>query len=267
MTLDRSEQVGLGVALALHAALLWALGLSRQPADTAPSPPIEVSFVDEAGLQSAAPTIEPAAQSYAPEVGAPEEAGPAPAEQPIPQPTPRAIPDPAPPQPRPLPRQSAPAQQPQRAAQPQPSRRSGTGDAQANRGSRLGPDLLKGIGNDPVSRSERPSGATVSAQARASMDALILRALLPCQRQPLPTPEASAIQVRVEVTLRSNGSLASARVLNVSNDDPDLRIYEQRMRDLALNVVRQCAPITGLPAEYYDVPRGWRRFNYTFPRN
>ena len=36
------------------------------------------------------------------------------------------------------------------------------------------------------------------------------------------------------------------------------------MRDLALNVIRQCTPIRGLPGELYDVPRGWREFTYTF---
>jgi hypothetical protein len=37
------------------------------------------------------------------------------------------------------------------------------------------------------------------------------------------------------------------------------------MRDLATNVIEQCVPIRGLPAEYYNVARGWRRFAYTFP--
>jgi hypothetical protein len=38
------------------------------------------------------------------------------------------------------------------------------------------------------------------------------------------------------------------------------------MRDLALAVVRSCTPISGLPAEFYDVPGGWRQFTYRFPR-
>jgi outer membrane biosynthesis protein TonB len=267
MRVERAEAAGLGVALAAHVALLWALGLSRGP-EPAPPPAMEVSFVDEAGLQSAAPTTEPAAASVAPELGAPEEAMTA-----APEPAP---PEPLPPEPQrpiaqPVPRQAAPAPQPRRTAPapaPQPRQaQQGTARAQANRGARLGADILKGIGDDPVSRNPQPSGAVVSAQARASMDAAILRALLPCQRQVLPAPEARAIRVRVEVTLNPNGSLASARVLSIANNDPDLRIYEQRMRDLAVNVVEQCAPIRGLPAEYYNVPRGWRQFRYVFPNS
>lgn len=277
MTFDRTEAAGFGAAVIGHVALAAALWYLIDPTPD-PDPVLrpttmEVSFVEEAGPLSGGLTTAPAAQSVAPELGAPEEAAPAAAAEPVvPEPTQRPVPDPAPARPQPnartQPQQSPPAasrpatRQPQR--QPQ---RSGSGNAPADRGARIGPEILKGLGNDPASRSQEPTGAVVTAQARANMDSLILRALLPCQRQPLPTPEANAIQVRVEVTLNREGGVASARVLSVSNDDPDLRIYEARMRDLALNVVRQCAPIRGLPAEYYDVPRGWRQFRYVFPRS
>jgi outer membrane biosynthesis protein TonB len=284
MRVERADAAGLGVALVAHVALLWALGLSRQP-ETPPPPAMEVSFVEETGLVSSAPTAEPAAASVAPDLGAPEEAAaatpePAPPEpqRPIPQPAP--APQPAQRQPAPTPqpaqRQAAPTPQPRRPApapaqstpQPQPRQaQQGTGRADSNRGSRLGSDILKGIGDDPVSRNPRPAAAVVSNEARASMDAAILRALLPCQRQVLPAPEARSIRVRVEVTLTPTGNVASARVMSVANDDPDLRIYEQRMRDLAVNVIEQCAPIRGLPAEYYNVPRGWRTFRYVFPNS
>jgi hypothetical protein len=68
------------------------------------------------------------------------------------------------------------------------------------------------------------------------------------------------------VVLKQDGSIETARVAGVNDYDQDLRRYEQRMREIALNVIRQCSPIRGLPAEYYSVPRGWRQFNYTFPR-
>ena len=48
------------------------------------------------------------------------------------------------------------------------------------------------------------------------------------------------------------------------NDDPALERYERRMRDIALNVINACTPIRGLPAEFYDVPGGWRSFPYQF---
>jgi outer membrane biosynthesis protein TonB len=296
--MDRADATGLGVAAGAHVALLAALIylIDPVPKGLPSAPTIEVSFEEDVGAVSAGETTTPAAASVAPELGAPEEAAPAPEPiaqpEPVPQPQPqpaplppqpRAQPRPAPPQPQPQrptpqPAQRQPAQQkaapqPRSAAQParqaprpQPNAaRGGAGTAPAQRGSRLGPDLLKGIGNDPASTSQRTAGAVVSNEAKASMDAAILRALQPCRRQVLPAPEAGAIRVRVEVILNQNGSLSSARVLSVSGATGNLAIYETRMRDLATNVIEQCAPIRGLPAEYYSVARGWRRFVYTFP--
>jgi len=267
--IDRADATGIGLALAGHAALLAALLflIDRTPKALPSQPAIEVSFVDETGLVSGGETTEPAAASAAPELGAPEDAAPAP--------DPSLDPRPAPPQPAPSqsaipsqPRQRAAPQQ-RAAALPPPARqqRSGSGAAPAQRGSRLGPDFLKGLGSDPARRSDRPTGAVVTNAIKASLDAAILRALLPCQRQALPAPEARSIRVRVEVTLNPNGGLANARVMSVANVNPALRIYEQRMRDLAVNVVEQCAPIRGLPPEYYNVPRGWRQFRYVFPNS
>lgn len=244
MRLDRVDASAAAVAVAGHgallAALVWAAN-ARGPA-LPPSPPaIEVSFVEEIGPVAAGETTAPSAPPAAPSepAAASEAAEPQPAEAP-PPPSPLAVRQPQPRTP---------------AARDAPPRRPLTEEA------------LGGFGSDPAARERRPSGAVVNAQARASMDAAILRALLPCQRQVLPAPEARAIRVRVEVTLNPNGSLASARVLSVANDDPDLRIYERRMRELAVNVVEQCTPIRGLPAEYYNVPRGWRTFRYVFPNS
>jgi len=80
----------------------------------------------------------------------------------------------------------------------------------------------------------------------------------------LPAPEAAAIISSARVTLNQDGSLASAQFVSVINDDPALERYERRMRDIALNVINACTPIRGLPAEFYDVPGGWRSFPYQF---
>lgn len=256
--MDRAEATGFGVSLAGHAALLALLAFGLATVASPPPLPdaMEVSFVDQVSLTAAAPEpAAPPAQAAAPIVAAHEDAAPAP------------IPTPAPPAP-PVPRQAAPAPaptppKPAPAPAPRPPARPGTGERTARPA--LGNDILNGIGRDPSpTRAERPAAATVSAEARASINQAITRALLPCQRQPLPAPEASAIQVLVRVTLTRDGGLADAEVGRVINDNPNLRIYEQRMRDLALTVVRRCTPIRGLPAELYDVPRGWRQFNYTF---
>ena len=112
--------------------------------------------------------------------------------------------------------------------------------------------------------TNRAPAATYGPSERASVRQAIARALMRCQRQPLPAPEAAAIRVNYRVTLNADGSLASAQFLSVLNDDPALERYERRMRDIALNVIHACTPIRGLPAEFYDVPGGWRQFPYQF---
>ncbi|HEX8640968.1 MAG TPA: hypothetical protein VF704_07395 [Allosphingosinicella sp.] len=268
--MDRAEAAGFGVAVVGHAALLAALTLGIATWGDPPplSNPIEIAFVEEVGLIAAAPQPVPVPpeQGMAAETGPPEDAAPAPVAEPLP---PLPEPRPAPPAPRPAPKQALPERPRERPqarltpARPAPSQRS-AGSGERTRRSLIGPDLLKGLGRDPSpSRAQTPP-ASVPGEARASINAAIRRALVPCERQPLPSPEAAAIKVDVRVSLNRNGSLASAQVARVRNDNPALRIYEQRMRDLALAIVRACTPIRGLPAEYYDVPRGWRQFTYQF---
>ena len=72
------------------------------------------------------------------------------------------------------------------------------------------------------------------------------------------------MKVDYRVTLNPDGSLAQAQFVRVVNPDPSLARYEQRMRDIAYNVLRSCTPIHGLPSEYYDVPGGWHQFSYRF---
>jgi hypothetical protein len=270
MRVERAEAAGLGVALAAHVALLWALGLPRGP-EPAPPPAMEVSFVDEAGLQSAAPTTEPAAASVAPELGAPEEAMAAAPETAPPEPLP---PEPQRPIAQPVPRQAAPTPQPRRAAPapaPQPRQaQQGTGRAQANRGARLGADILKGIGDDPVSRNPRPSGAVMSTQALADIGSMIRNQVRPCaNRQRSPGPGAEQIRVTIRLRLNRDGSLAAPPVVigRTGVDDSNSR-YAERVDDLAINTFTACSPLRGLPAELYDVPNGWRNFSlrYNLPR-
>jgi hypothetical protein len=153
---------------------------------------------------------------------------------------------------------------PSAAISPSAIRNPSSATAQRNSGSLLGPDLLRGIGNDRASRSNRPPAQTYGAAERASVRQALARALARCQRQPLPAPEAAAIRVNYRVTLNPDGSLASAQFLGVLNSDPALERYERRMRDIALNVINACTPIRGLPPEFYDVPGGWHQFPYQF---
>jgi len=265
MRIERPEAVGLGVALAAHAAMLWALGLGRQIAPPPPAATIEVSFVDEYGPVSSAPTAEPAAQGVAPQLGAPEEAAPAAAPAALAEPVQRPVPQPAPA--RAAPREPAAAQQQQRPVpQPRPTSRSGAGSGEADRASRLGQDILKGIGNDPAARSQRPAGAVMTPQASADIASLILRQVQPCaNRQRSPGPGAERIRVTIRLQLNRNGSLAAPpTVVGRDGLDDDNRRYADRVDDLAIATFAGCSPLRGLPAELYDVARGWRDFRLRY---
>jgi hypothetical protein len=256
----REEAVGLYASVTGHALLLAALtyGILLLP-KAMPSEPqaMEVAIVDEAGLTSASPdpTTEAPMIGAAPEAGPIEDAASAPASATAPAPTqPRVARENAAPQPQPVRQQQRPSPQ--------------QGSGERTRRSILDDrNFLKGIGTDRVSQSNSPPAQMTGAQ-RSSIRGLIARALMPCQRQPLPAPEAAAIKVDYRVTLNRDGSLAQLEFVRVINDDPALEMYERRMRDLGRNVVNSCTPIRGLPAEFYDVPGGWRQFPFQFdPRS
>lgn len=257
--MDRTQTTGLGVSVAGHGALLAILtyGLFQAARPLPPSSAMEVSFVDEAGLTSAAPELatETPAIGAAPDVGPVEDAASAPASTAVP-----ALPQ------APLARESIapPQRQPQR-TQARPSPQPGTG-RRTQRSILDDRNFLAGLGTDRVSQSNRAPAQMTGAE-RASIRSLIARALMPCEGQTFPAPQARAVKVQVRVTLNRNGSLASANVTGVRNSNPELARYEPRMRDLALAVVRACTPIRTLPDEFYDVPGGWRQFNYQFPRD
>ena len=269
--MDRAEANSVGLSILGHAALFGLMALAVGRAGPPPVPaPMEVSFVDEVGLTSAAPqpATTPPEQGMAPEAGAPED-GAAAAPAPLP---PQAVPEPNLPPLSTGPRQrpEPPRQRPQREL-PRPDRTRQAAPSQSGAGERprrplIGDDILKGIGRDPSPSRSQQAPAAMTGEARASMNALIAAALARCEGQTFPAPEARAIRVTVRVTLNPDGSLANAAVARVNDYDRSLRHYEQRMRDLALAVVRGCTPIRGLPAQYYDVPRGWRQFSYQFPR-
>ena len=125
--MDRAEAAGLGVATLGHVALLVALsvGFAATRLPVTKSDPIEVSFVDEVGLESTSPTplaVEPAPLA-GPENGPPLQAMPTPPEmQPVPvpqaQPQPRLQLSAVTPKPAAAPRPQPPIQQPQAGRQP-----------------------------------------------------------------------------------------------------------------------------------------------------
>ncbi|HEX8444445.1 MAG TPA: cell envelope biogenesis protein TolA [Allosphingosinicella sp.] len=315
--MDRAEATGFGVALAGHGVLLAILSLGLASVKQPPliNEPMEVSIVDEVGLQSAVTEVatETPAQSVAPELGPPEE--PAPVEEPAPPeptpPPPRPEPVPPPPQPKPVPKAvippppkptpkpvSKPAPVAAKPAPPKPqpkpappkavakpapakpapgkptkaaaapSQVSGKGQAQAARGSRLGPNFLKGIGSDPSpTTSQKPTGAVMSAIALSGIKSAIQRQIQPCANKNVdPGPGANQILVTLNVRLNPDGSLAgSPTVVETKGVNEDNRRYVNRVKDLAIAAYRGCAPLRGLPNELYRTAKGgWSNINMNY---
>jgi outer membrane biosynthesis protein TonB len=119
--MDRSEKIGLGVAVVGHVLLFGALSLGFLGAPELPKKieqqPIDVSLVPDVALEATAPrSAETPAQSIAPDEGAPEDAAPPAPEEGEPEPQP----DPVPPAPQPKPAPPKPAPKPQPAPEPKP---------------------------------------------------------------------------------------------------------------------------------------------------
>ncbi len=121
--MDRSEKIGLGVAVVGHVMLFGALSLGFLDAPELPKKieqqPIDVSLVPDVALEATAPqSVETPAESVAPDEGAPEDAAPPAPEEAKPEPKPDPVP--RAPQPKPAPPKPAPKPQPTPEPKPQP---------------------------------------------------------------------------------------------------------------------------------------------------
>lgn len=295
--MERSERIGFGVAAAGHLVLfgLLSVGFLATPNPELLKPtPIEVSLVEDVGLEAQAPqAVTPPAQSRAPEIGPPEEAPPpapsdtAPEPDPAPPlPQPKAAPPPepapkAPPRPKKAaaapapvkakipPKRQAPAPTPAK-TKPAPAKMAGTNAAATRprpRGSRLGDDFLKGISDQPAkSKSVVPSAAKIDARALASIVQAIARQIQPCaDRQVNPGPGANEIVTLLNLRLNVDGTLAATpSVVRQSGTTDQNRRYARRVIDLGVAAFKGCSPLR-LPAEFYSTPNGgWNNINYNW---
>jgi hypothetical protein len=150
-------------------------------------------------------------------------------------------------------------------AAPAPPRQQATGTRQRNSGSLLGPNLLRGIGNDRNAASNNPP-AQMTGQAMANIGQAIQRQVQPCaDRQVYPGPGAERITTEISLSLNPDGSLAARpRAGRQTGIDDENRRYAPRVADLAIATFVGCAPLRGLPADLYAVPRGWRNFTMRY---
>lgn len=300
--MDRSDRIGLGAALVLHLGLFGALSVSLLSRRTPPAPPppsVDVSLVEEIGLQSSAPkAVEAPAPSQAPDIGPPEDTPPPPPEPTKPEP---AKPQPAKPQPapvktppkQPLPKPAAVADAKPAPAKPAPAKPStqaaatttppkpappaakpGTGQAATAtkpkpRGSRLSDDILKGLTDKPSpGTTVAPLGAVIDARALAGIQDAIRRQIQPCadrlSNAGIPQ-DAKRIVIKFNLRLNRDGNLAAnPRVLDRLNVSDDTERYAQQIADLGIAAFKQCAPLR-LPDEFYQTANGgWSNINYNW---
>ncbi len=231
----------------------------------------------------------------------PTPAKPQPVPKPVPTPKPQPKPKPAPEKPapakptpakptpaKPAPAKPAPAARPSQAnpapakatpAKPAPAKparpaakpgtgTSATATASRPRGSRLGDDFLKGLSDQPSrsTNADAAPAAKMGAQQAANIASAIIRQVQPCaNRQVTPGPGAERIRVTINLRLKRDGSLAARpTVTGHAGVDDENRRYVDRVDDLAVATFVGCSPLTGLPAELYDVQNGWSNFNLRY---
>lgn len=253
MRMDRAELAGTGAALAFHAALIAALTLSLAHVSSTPEPPsMEVEYIEDVGLEAAAPTsiATPPPASQAPEIGEAQPLEPVP---PAPAPAPTPAPRVAPPSPRPTP-----VTRPAKPAPPRP----------APRVSRIGDDFLKGIDDNfaPRAGPSKPAAPTYNATARASIGQSIIRQAQRCaDRQPFLGEGANKVRLTVNLKFSRSGRLARPpAILGTRGDSDDIAKYGELLEDQVRRIFADCSPFR-LPADLYDTPNGgWKDFTFTY---
>jgi outer membrane biosynthesis protein TonB len=280
--MDRAEATGFGIAFAGHAALFAALSLGLATVHMpVRNDPIEVSIVDEVGLESTSPT--PSAEAPAPKLGevegeptpAPALPEPTPAPQIEPQPQPRIQPKAAPPVPAPAPRPTPqPVRRPQppqpqpKAAPPKPAPKAAPPKAapKAVPSSRPQPKasssssrptgrlsgLLSGIGDtNAKGKSTTPPGQKAGPAVQASLSRAVREQLRPHWKAPTGA-DAEQLRTELAIWLAPSGAVTRVEVLRTTGQTDSNRPQVKLHQEQAIRAVRLAAPFR-LPAEYYEV--------------
>lgn len=259
--MDRAERTSFGIAAAGHVVLFGALSLGLLTTSKPKPPmndPMEVQLVDEIGLRSAMPTpaVEPPAPSEAPEAGPPEEAAPAEA-------APASEPTPAPKaQPKPVAATPAPDDQPRRRPD-KPVVAVAKPATEKPRGSRLGPDFLKGISPEKsAGKATTPRAATVDARALAGLAAAIAAQVKPCYVIPAGGTDSGNIVTVLRLRFNPDGSVTTApSISEQSGVTESNRAYARQIGEAARRAVLRCSPLR-LPADLYE--GGWEDIEFVF---
>ena len=246
-SLKREERIGLGIAAALHAALVLAfLAQPDTRAEIAPAQRMTVNLASEVGVEAAAP--EPVAESRA-AIAPTLSEEPEPMPQPVPQPpVARAVP-----LVNPAPADTRPRRRPDKVTAPsQPAARGG--------GSRVGDNFLAGMGGSTTTSETRAPAAALGASDRASLLQGIVREVKP-HWQPPNGPDVDKLVSKVRFRLNPDGSLAGRPTLVAQRGETDSnRAQVQRHGEQAVRAVQLAAPFD-LPAQQYSA---WKTVTLDF---
>lgn len=271
--LQREEKLGLGVAVALHAALVALLLLQPAPRDPPRMPErMTVSLAEDIGLTAQAPEPVPESRaSIAPNL-ADQPAPPISAAlpEPIPAPSPVQTSAPAPrpspsarPTSRPTPRATVsprPTARPTERATRPPAPRPSAAPTRSG-GSRIGDDFLPGSGSSTSTTETRIPASQIGASARASLVDGIARKIKP-HWQPPNGPEVDQIVTVLRFRLNPDGSLAGRpSVVRQVGVNATNQAQAGRHAEQAIRAVQLAAPFD-LPEQYYEAWKNVSGFSF-----
>ena len=131
------------------------------------------------------------------------------------------------------------------------------------RGSRLGPDFLKGISPEKsAGKATTPRAATVSAQAMAGLAAAIAAQVKPCYVVPAGGTDSGNIITVLRLRFNPDGSVSTApRIAEQSGVTESNQAYARQIGEAARRAVLRCSPLR-LPADLYK--GGWEDIEFVF---
>lgn len=267
MAMDRSEKMGLGVAVGGHVVLLGAMAFGLlMSADRLKKPePIAVSLVGEIAEVSTAPdAIQEESAPPAPAEAEPAEPPPAPTPvmkiekpvekpqvKPVQKPVKRDVPPPAKTAVKKVPVKQPPAKAPAAPA------KSGKGATPAKSGglSKSFEDSINNVGKAPgagkaVGTPAAKSGAEVKRSVSASLASQIRSRVRACAPSGV---EINQIETFVTLSLEPSGRLTNVQFNKQTGVNDSNRPQADPLKQCILQSVRAASPFSGLDPEYHDI--------------
>ena len=256
--LRREERIGLGVAAALHLALVAVFLLQpKTREDIEPTQRMTVNLASEVGMEATAPAPVPESRAaIAPTLS--DTPAPQPAEavmQPQPQPVPQPKIERPVAEPKTLLADTRPRRRPDKTPAATPPRPAAKGG-----GARVGDNFLAGMGGSTTTSETRAPATALGASAKASLLQGIVREIKP-HWQPPSGPDVDQIVSKVRFQLNKDGSLAGRpQIVGQRGVNDTNRTQAGRHGEQAVRAIQLAAPFD-LPDQYYTA---WKTVTLDF---